>query len=180
MKEAEILVLLKERFQKNMQRHNSLNWDDVEDKLLNNNEKLKVLIRMEETGGEPDVIGVDSRTGEFIFCDCSRESPKARFNTCYDQEGENQRIKKKIYPKGNALSMAKDIGIELLTEDDYFYLQTLGEFDTKTSSWLRTPDDIRKKGGAIYGDHRFGRTFIYHNGAQSFYSSRGFRGTIKI
>ncbi len=180
MNENDILNILKKRFHENESRHIDVSWEEVENRLMHNIEKLKILIKMEYTLGEPDVIGKDEVTGEYIFCDCSKETPKSRTNICYDLKGEELRIKKEVFPSGNAITMAHEIGIDILTEDEYIYLQSLGEFDTKTSSWLKTPTEVREKGGAIFGDHRFGRTFIYHNSAQSFYSVRGFRGILRV
>lgn len=157
-----------------MQRHPVHKWQDVLSKFSENSQALKTLQQMEESGGEPDVIGNDAESGKFIYCDCSAESPVGRRSFCYDQEAwEKRKVNK---PSGTARGMAKDFGVQLLTEEMYFHLQSLGDFDLKTSSWLETPDSIRKKGGAIFGDKRFGRTFIYHNGADSYYGSRGFRG----
>ena len=174
----ELLRLLKARFEKNMNRHKGLEWDKVSSRLEANAEKLWSLDEMERTGGEPDVVGHDKKTGEYIFFDCSPESPKGRTGVCYDREALNSR--KEYKPKNNAMDLAAAMGIELLTEEQYQELQKLGEFDTKHSSWLKTPADIRKLGGAIFGDRRFGRVFIYHNGAQSYYSGRGFRGSLSI
>jgi len=173
----ELLDVLKERFDENMGRHEGLDWERIKRRLTP--EKLKVLKKMEDTGGEPDVVGYDKKTGEYIFMDCSPESPKGRRNTCYARVGQNEREKKGINPSGNAIDMAADMGIELLSEEEYRELQKLGEFDTKTSSWLKTPADIRKLGGAIFGDRRYNTVFKYHNSAPSFYSSRGFRGMVR-
>ena len=175
-----LLSTLAARFEKNMSRHEGLEWHNVQAKLDAHPEKLSSLNAMETTGGEPDVIGFDEKTGEYIFCDCSAESPASRRSICYDGAGEAERIKKKVYPGGNAIDLAAAMGIELLNEAQYRELQTLGEFDTKTSSWLQTPADIRQLGGAIFGDYRFGHVFVYHNGAQSFYSARGFRGLLRV
>ena len=174
----ELLSLLKARFEKNMNRHKGLEWDKVRGRLEANAEKLWSLDEMETTGGEPDVVGHDKKTGEYIFVDCSPESPKGRTGVCYDREALNSR--KEYKPKNSAMDLAATMGIELLTEEQYQELQKLGEFDTKHSSWLKTPADIRKLGGAIFGDRRFGRVFIYHNGAQSYYSGRGFRGSLSV
>ncbi|MBL0105422.1 MAG: DUF4256 domain-containing protein [Bacteroidetes bacterium] len=174
----ELLTTLKSRFQKSMPRHKGLDWSKVEAKLLANPEKLWSLNEMEKTGGEPDVIGFDKKSGEFIFCDCSPESPAGRRSFCYDYEAWNSRKEHK--PKNNAIDAAKEMGIELLNEEQYHDLQNLGVFDLKTSSWLRTPTDIRELGGAIFGDRRFNRVFVYHNGAESYYAARGFRGLLKI
>ena len=180
MSNEELLNILKNRFKANMNRHEGLEWVKVEERLKSNTEKLQYLYEMERTGGEPDVIGVDEKTSEYIFCDCSAETPIGRRNVCYDHEAEETRKKKGVYPEGNAMDMAAAMGIELLTEEQYRELQKLGEFDTKTSSWLKTPSDIRKLGGAIFGDRRYGHVFIYHNSAPSFYSARGFRGLLKV
>lgn len=174
----ELLVTLKNRFEKNTNRHKNIRWEEVVAKLETNPDKLWSLHEMEQTGGEPDVIGVDKKTGEFIFYDCSVESPKGRRSLCYDREALEARKEHK--PKNNAIDLANSIGIELLTEEEYRELQKFGEFDTKTSSWLKTPDDIRKLGGAIFGDFRYGTVFIYHNGVQSYYAGRGFRGKLKV
>ncbi len=173
-----LLKVLKERFQKNMNRHESLEWEKVEAKIKASREKLWSLNQMELTGGEPDVIGYDKKSGEYIFCDCSTESPKGRTSVCYDRKGLESRKEHK--PDNNAVDMAISMGIELLTEEQYRELQELGEFDNKTSSWIKTPDDIRKLGGALFGDRRFGHVFIYHNGAQSYYSVRAFRGLLRV
>lgn len=180
MSNEELLNILKNRFKANMNRHEGLEWVKVEERLKSNTEKLQSLYEMERTGGEPDVIGHDEKTSEYIFCDCSAETPIGRRNVCYDHESEETRKKKGVYPEGNAMDMAAAMGIELLTEEQYRELQKLGEFDTKTSSWLKTPSDIRKLGGAIFGDRRYGHVFIYHNSAPSFYSARGFRGLLKV
>lgn len=175
----ELFTTLKARFEENMNRHKDFEWTKVQDKLKNAGpEKLRSLSEMEQTGGEPDVVGYDEKTGEYIFYDCSEESPKGRRSVCYDREGLESR--KKYKPDNNAIDMAAEMGIELLTEEQYRELQKLGQFDTKTSSWLKTPDDVRNPGGAIFGDYRFGRVFIYHNGAQSYYASRGFRGSLRV
>lgn len=176
----ELLQSLQNRFEENMNRHKGLNWENIQKKLQANNEKLKTLVAMERTEGEPDVIDYDQATDTYIFCDCSAESPANRRSICYDQAGEDQRIKKGIHPGGNAIELAKAMGAELMNEEQYRKLQEVGEFDTKTSSWLQTPDDIRELGGAIFGDRRFNTVFIYHNGAESFYSARGFRGVVKL
>jgi hypothetical protein len=180
-RQEELLRILKVRFEKNINRHKDLEWAKVSAKLEANAEKLWSLNEMERTGGEPDVVGYDKTTGEFIFYDCSAESPRGRTNTCYDQEGQEAREKQGIHPGGgNALDMAADIGIEILTEEQYRQLQRLGNFDTKTSSWVSTPSDIRKLGGALFMDRRYNTVFVYHNGAQSFYSARGFRGSLRV
>jgi hypothetical protein len=175
---ADLLATLKERFEANMPRHKGLKWDDVAKRIDAHAKKLAVLAEMERTGGEPDVIGFDKKSGEFIFADCSPETPKGRRSVCYDRAAWESRKEHK--PATDAVSMAKDIGIEILTEDGYRELQTLVEFDLKTSSWVATPPEIRKLGGAIFCDRRFGRVFTYHNGAESYYAARGFRGTLKV
>jgi hypothetical protein len=174
----ELLGALKDRFEKNLNRHKGLEWAKVQAKLEANAEKLWSLNEMERTGGEPDVVGHDKKTGEYVFYDCSAESPKGRTSFCYDREALDSRKEHK--PKNSVVDMAAAMGIELLTEEQYFELQKLGEFDTKTSSWIATPADIRKLGGALYGDRRYGRVFIGHNGAQSYYNGRGFRGLLKV
>jgi hypothetical protein len=174
----ELLRALKARFEKNLNRHNGLEWAKVQAKLEVNAEKLWSLNEMERTGGEPDVVGYDKKTGEYVFYDCSAQSPKGRTSLCYDREALDSRKEHK--PKNNAMDMAAAIGIELLTEEEYQELQQLGEFDTKSSSWVKTPADIRKLGGALFGDRRFGRVFFYHNGAESYYSGRGFRGRLRV
>ncbi len=174
----EILQTLKTRFENNMERHKNLQWEKIEAKLKSDSEKLKVLNDMEITGGEPDVIGQDFQTGEFIFIDCSAESPKGRRSLCYDRDSLESRKNNK--PKNNAKDMAAQIGIELLTEDEYRKLQKLGKFDLKTSSWIETPAKIRKLGGAIFCDRRYDIVFTYHNGAESYYANRGFRGLLRV
>jgi hypothetical protein len=174
----ELLTTLKARFEKNMNRHKGLEWAKVQTKLEANTEKLWSLNEMEKTGGEPDVVGFDKKTGEYIFYDCSAESPKDRRSVCYD--GEALESRKENKPKNNALDMAAGMGIELLTEEQYRELQKLGNFDTKTSSWITTPSEIRKLGGAIFADYRFGRVFVYHNGAESYYAARAFRGSLRV
>jgi hypothetical protein len=176
----ELLEVLKARFEKNMNRHEGLEWAKVQAKLEANTEKLWSLNEMEKTGGEPDVVGHDKKIGEFIFDDCSAESPKGRRNVCYDREGQEAREKKGVHPNGNAIDMAATMGIEILTEEQYRELQKLGEFDTKTSSWVKTPTNIRKLGGAIFADRRYDHVFVYHNSAPSFYSARGFRGSLRV
>lgn len=175
-----LIQTLKVRFEKNMDRHKGFNWNDVREKLEAHPEKLWSLQEMERTGGEPDVTGQDARTGEYIFCDCSAESPKGRRSICYDHEGQEEREREGIHPKGNAIEMAHAIGIEILAENEYRELQKLGEFDLKTSSWVKTPSSIRKLGGALFCDRRYETVFLYHNGAQSFYAARGFRGLVKV
>jgi len=176
----ELLRVLKARFEKNMNRHKGLEWAEVLAKLEANTRKLWSLNEMERTGGEPDVVGHDKKAGEYIFYDCSAESPKGRRNVCYDREGQEAREKRGIHPEGNAVDMAAAMGIELLTEEQYRELQKLGNYDTKTSSWLKTPSDIRKLGGAIFADRRYGNVFVYHNSAPTFYSSRAFRGSLRV
>jgi len=173
-----LLSALKARFEKNMNRHKGLEWAKVQAKLEANAEKLWSLHEMERTGGEPDVIDNDKKTGEYIFYDCSAESPKDRRSLCYDRAALEARKENK--PKNNAIDMAAAMGIELLTEEQYRELQKLGEFDTKTSSWVQTPADIRKSGGALFCDRRYGNVFLYHNGAESYYAARGFRGSLKV
>ncbi|NLG82668.1 MAG: DUF4256 domain-containing protein [Bacilli bacterium] len=177
MKE-ELLTTLKVRFLNNMNRHEGLKWEEVEKRLEADPEKLWALYNMEQTGGEPDVILYDAEKDEYIFCDCAKETPKGRVNTCYDEEARIKR--KKFPPEQSALGLAEAWGIELMTETEYRYLQSLGEFDTKTSSWLKTPDSIRKLGGAIFGDRRYNTVFVYHNGADSYYAVRGFRGILRV
>lgn len=176
--QKELLDVLKARFEKHMDRHVGLEWIHLHAKLVANPEKLWSLFEMERTGGEPDVIGHDTKTDEYTFFDCSAESPKGRVAVCYDREGLESRKEHK--PANNALDMAAAMGIELLTQEQYRELQSLGCFDTKTSSWVQTPADIRRLGGALFGDRRFGHVFIYHNGAQSYYSTRAFRGSLMV
>ena len=173
-----LLKILKSRFGKYMNRHKDIRWIEVQAKIATSPDKLWSLNEMEKTGGEPDVIGFDEAMKEYIFCDCSEESPKGRRSICYDREGLESRKEHK--PENNAVDMAAVIGIELLTEDQYRKLQELGEFDTKTSSWIKTPSEIRKLGGAIFGDRRYDRVFVYHNGAESYYGVRGFRGLLRV
>ncbi len=175
---AVLLHTLKTRFEGNMHRHPGLEWFKVQAKLEADPVKIWSLHVMEETGGEPDVTGCDKETGEYLFCDCSAESPKGRRSVCYDPEALESR--KEYKPQHSALGMAAEMGIELLTEEQYGDLQLLGHFDTKTSSWLKTPESIRKLGGAIFGDKRYGRAFISHNGAESYYAARGFRGLLRV
>ena len=177
-RQEELLRTLKERFEKNMNRHNGIEWAEVHAKLEANTEKLWSLNEMEVTGGEPDVVGWDKETGEYIFCDCSAESPKGRRSLCYDRKAQESRKKHK--PENNAIDMATAIGIELLTEEEYRELQKLENFDMKTSSWVKTPDNIRKLGGAIFCDCRYDTVFMYHNGADSYYAARGFRGLLRV
>lgn len=174
----ELLHTLKVRFGKNMDRHKSIEWAKVEERLVARPEKLWVLDEMEVTGGEPDVVDYDKKTGEYIFYDCSAESPKGRRSICYDLEGLESR--KEHQPENNAVDMAATMGVELLTEEQYRFLQQLGKFDTKTSSWIVSPPEIRKLGGALFGDRRYDHVFVYHNGAQSYYAARAFRGLLKV
>ena len=174
----ELLKILKARFEKNMNRHKGLEWAKIQPKLEANPDKLWSLNEMERTDGEPDVVGHDKKTGELIFYDCSAESPKGRRSVCYDREGQESRKEHK--PKDNAIDMAAAMGIELLTEAQYRELQQLGNFDTKTSSWVKTPSNIRKLGGALFCDRRYDHVFVYHNGAQSYYAARGFRGSLRV
>jgi hypothetical protein len=174
----ELLGRLKARFEQNVSRHRDLEWAQVQARLEAHPDKLRSLAEMERTGGEPDVVGRDPATGEFIFCDCSAESPAGRRNLCYDREGQEAR--KTARPEDNALDMAAAMGIELLSEEQYRKLQELGSFDTKTSSWIRTPADIRRLGGALFADRRYGHVFIYHNSAPSYYAARGFRGLLRV
>jgi hypothetical protein len=176
--QKELLELLQTRFEKNMNRHKGIEWAKVHAKLIDNAQKLWSLSEMEKTGGEPDVIGFDKKTNEYIFCDCSPESPAGRRSFCYDAEALKSRKENK--PKNSAVAMAEAIGIELLTEEHYRELQTLGKFDLKTSSWVKTPDAIRKLGGAIFCDRRYDTVFMYHNGAESYYAARGFRGLLRV
>ncbi|MFZ6052528.1 DUF4256 domain-containing protein [Halocola ammonii] len=176
--QAALLKTLEQRFEKNIDRHDNLSWLDIQKKLEANPKKLWSLSKMEETGGEPDVVALGESGDEITFVDCSRESPKGRRSVCYDRDALESR--KKFKPKTSAEEMAMEMGVEMLSEEQYFDLQKLGEFDTKTSSWLKTPDEVRELGGAIFGDYRFGRVFIYHNGAESYYGARGFRGILKI
>lgn len=176
--QEELFSVLKARFEKNMERHKGIAWDKVKAKLEANPEKLSSLNEMEITGGEPDVVGYDKKTGDYIFYDCSAESPKGRRNVCYDHEALNSRKEHK--PKDSAINMAANMGIEILTEEEYRELQKLGEFDLKTSSWVKTPSDIRKLKGALFCDRRYNKVFLYHNGAESYYAARGFRGSLKV
>jgi len=174
----ELLKTLETRFTKNPARHGGMRWDAVKAKLLANPEKLWSLDSMERTGGEPDVIGYDASTGEYLFADCSVETPAGRRSVCYDREGLDSRKEHK--PEASAMDLAAEMGIELLTEEEYLELQKVGDFDNKTSSWLRTPQDFRRHGSALFGDRRHGRVFIYQNGAQSYYKVRGFRGLLRV
>ena len=173
-----LLSTLKARFEKNMNRHHDLQWPAVQARLEANPDKLWSLQEMERTGGEPDVVGHDRKTGEYLFYDCAAESPKGRRSVCYDREALESRKEHK--PKDSAMNMAAAMGIEMLTEEQYRELQTLGEFDTKTSSWVKTPPEIRKRGGAIFCDRRYDHVFTYHNGAESYYGARAFRGALKV
>lgn len=175
---TELLGILETRFEKNMPRHKGLKWADVQARLEKQPEKLWSLQQMEDTGGEPDVISYDKKTGEFTFCDCSAESPKGRRSLCYDAAALASRKEHK--PADSALNLAEEMGIELLNEEEYRVLQQLGNFDLKTSSWLLTPQAIRERGGAIFGDRRYDTVFIYHNGAESYYAARGFRGSLRV
>jgi hypothetical protein len=175
-----LLETLQDRFENNMNRHRVMEWAKVRAKLEARPEKLQSLHAMESTGGEPDVVGYDEQTGEHIFYDCSEQSPQGRRSICYDREGQEAREKKGVHPAGNALDLAAAMGIELLTEEEYRALQELGEFDTKTESWLKTPAAIRDLGGALFGDRRYDHVFVFHNSAPSFYAARGFRGSLKV
>jgi hypothetical protein len=174
----ELLKTLRARFEKNVKRHKGLDWAGVQAKLEANAEKLWSLSEMESTGGEPDVVGHDKKSGEYIFYDCSAESPKGRRSICYDREALDARKENK--PKDSAVDIATAMGVELLTEEEYRELQKLGEFDLKTSSWVKTPAEIRKRGGALYCDRRYDHVFLYHNGADSYYAARGFRGSLRV
>lgn len=178
MSNAELLQVLQGRFEKNMNRHAGLEWSKVQAKLEANPEKLGSLSEMERTGGEPDVVGYDEASGEYVFMDCSAESPKGRRSVCYDREALESRKEHK--PANSAMDMVAAMGIELLTEEQYRELQKLGNFNMKTSSWLKTPSDIRKLGGAVFADYRYGHVFVYHNGAESYYAARGFRGSLRV
>ena len=178
MTSDEILSVLETRFEQNPQRHEGLKWNSIVEKLQANPKKLTILQKMEDSGGEPDVVVFDEKSDEYLFMDCAPESPKERRSLCYDKAALDKRKENK--PKNNALDAAAEIGIELLDEAQYRYLQTLGKFDTKTSSWLKTPENIRHLGGAIFGDYRYGTVFIYHNGADSYYAARGFRGILRV
>jgi hypothetical protein len=176
----ELLKTLQARFEKNMSRHKGLKWSKIQAKLEAQPGKLSSLYAMESSGGEPDVVGYEQKTDEYIFYDCSEQSPIGRRSICYDREAQAAREKKGVYPAGNAVDIAVAMGIELLDEDQYRGLQELGEFDTRTESWIKTPADIRKLGGAIFADRRYGRVFVFHNSAPSFYAARGFRGLLKV
>jgi hypothetical protein len=175
---AQLLALLETRFEKNLRRHKGLEWAGVKGRLESREEKLWSLSEMERTGGEPDVVAHDKKSGEYLFFDCSPQSPAGRTSVCYDREALDSRKEHK--PKDNAADMAAAMGIELLSEEQYRELQRLGEFDTKSSSWIKAPPDIRKLGGALFGDRRYDHVFVYHNGAQSYYSGRGFRGVLRV
>lgn len=175
---AELINTLSQRFEKNMDRHPGMKWDDVAARLESDSSKLWSLDDMEATGGEPDVVGYDDQSKEYIFVDCAAESPKGRRSICYDPEALESRKEHK--PAHSALGMAREMGIEILTEEEYRNLQKLGKFDTKTSSWIRTPENIRKLGGALFCDYRYGTVFTYHNGAESYYGARGFRGSLRV
>jgi len=177
-KKQELLNTLKMRFEKNKNRHQNINWLDVQTKLESNPQKLQSLFLMEETGGEPDLIGIDEQSNEYLFVDCSSESPKGRRSLCYDREALDSR--KEYKPENSVLDCAAEMGIELLNEEQYRTLQSFGKFDTKTSSWIKTPDSIRKLGGAIFADYRYNTIFVYHNGASSYYATRGFRGVLRV
>ncbi len=179
-KEEDLLKMFKQRFEKNNQRHKGLEWDKIQSRLEKHPEKLLSLYLMEQTGGEPDVVGYEKTTDEYIFYDCSPQSPSGRRSICYDQKGLAEREKKGVFPAGSAVGLAETMGIELLTEEEYRKLQELGEFDTKSESWLKTPEEVRKLGGGIFGDRRYNRVFVFHNSAPSFYAGRGFRGTLKV
>jgi hypothetical protein len=174
----ELIETLKFRFEKNMNRHPDVKWEQVLEKLSNSINKVLSLKEMEQTGGDPDVVGFDKETNEYIFFDCSEESPIGRRNVCYDQEALES--KKKFKPGNSAVGMAKEMGIDILNEEEYRYLQKLGQFDLKTSSWIKTPNEIRILGGAVFGDRRYDNVFIYHNGADSYYGVRGFRGSLRV
>jgi predicted type IV restriction endonuclease len=175
---SRLIETLKSRFVNNIDRHKNIEWEKVQRKLESNAEKLWALNEMESTGGEPDVVGMDIDTGEYIFYDCSAESPKGRRSVCYDSEALEAR--KEFKPKNSAIGMARDMGIEILSEEQYRYLQQLGKFDTKTSSWIKTPAEIRELGGALFCDFRYNTVFVYHNGAESYYAARGFRGALRV
>jgi hypothetical protein len=174
----ELISVLKSRFEKNMSRHKGMEWGKIQEKLEANPEKLITLDQMEETGGEPDVVEYDKKSGEYIFVDCAPESPKERRSLCYDHEALLSRKEHK--PKSSAMEMAESMGVDLLTEEQYRRLQELGKFDTKTSSWIHTPADVRELGGALFCDRRYNKVFVYHNGAESYYAARGFRGSLRV
>ncbi|TKB97494.1 DUF4256 domain-containing protein [Pedobacter cryotolerans] len=174
----QLLATLKARFEKNMNRHVDLVWEDIQANLVANADKLWILDSMEETGGEPDVVGLDEKTGAYLFFDCAAETPKGRRSLCYDAEALAARKEHK--PANSAINLASEMGIEVLNEEQYRYLQQFGKFDTKTSSWIKTPDEIRKLGGALFCDYRYGTVFVYHNGAESYYGARAFRGCLRV
>ncbi|MES2448915.1 MAG: DUF4256 domain-containing protein [Bacteroidota bacterium] len=174
----QLLAKLKSRFEKNMNRHVDLIWEDIQAKIIANPDKLWILDSMEETGGEPDVVGLDKKTGAYLFFDCAAETPKGRRSLCYDAEALAARKEHK--PANSAINLASEMGIEVLNEEQYRYLQQFGKFDTKTSSWIKTPDEIRKLGGALFCDYRYGTVFVYHNGAESYYGARAFRGCLRV
>lgn len=180
MQYKNLLKTLEDRFNNNMQRHDGIKWEDVQKKLLANPDKLDSLQQMEATGGEPDVVVFDSDVDGYLFIDCSKETPAGRRNITYDEEAKDKRVKKGVIPQGSALGLAAEMGIEILSEVQYHELQMIEDFDLKTSSWLKTPKEIRKLGGAIFGDKRYDFVFVYHNGADSFYSARGFRGFLVV
>ena len=177
-RQEDLFQILKARFEKNMSRHKGLKWPEVQTRLEENPGKLWSLNEMEETGGEPDVVDFDKKTSEYLFYDCAPETPKGRRSICYDTEALESRKEHK--PTNSAIGLAEEMGIEILTEEQYCALQKLGKFDTKTSSWIKTPDDIRERGGAIFADYRYGHVFVYHNGAESYYGGRGFRGLLRV
>jgi hypothetical protein len=176
--QSELLAILKKRFEKNLNRHSDIEWSKVQEKLEADSNKLWSLNEMERTEGEPDVVGFDNETNKYIFFDCATESPKGRRSLCYDKEALEAR--KEFKPENNVIDMANSMGIEILSEDEYRFLQTLGKFDLKTSSWIKTPAEIRKLGGALFADFRYETVFVYHNGAQSYYAARGFRGSLQV
>jgi hypothetical protein len=176
----DLLKTLQVRFEKNMNRHQGHEWAEMQARLEAHPDRLSSLHAMESTGGEPDVVGYDEEAGEYLFCDCSAQSPKGRRSVCYDGEAQEEREKKGVHPAGNAVDLAAAMGIELLNEEQYRDLQELGEFDTTTSSWVRTPTDIRELGGALFCDRRYDTVFVYHNSAPSFYAARGFRGSLRV
>ncbi len=177
-KKNKLFELLRNRFDKKSDRHQGLSWDDIQNKLEKSENKIWSLNQMEETGGEPDVIGYDKKSDEYLFFDCSVESPSGRRSLCYDNDALNKR--KSAKPRNSALGLAAEMGVDVLNEEQYYELQKLGNFDTKTSSWIYTPSEIRLLGGAIFGDYRFGKVFIYHNGVESYYGGRGFRGLLRV
>lgn len=180
LEKEKLLQTLRTRFENNPDRHPGLSWTEIQAKLEGNPEKISSLQAMENTGGEPDVVGYDPKTGQYLFYDCAAQSPTGRVKICYDGEAQEEREKKGVHPAGNALDLAAAMGVELLDEEQYRALQELGEFDTTTSSWIATPPEIRKLGGALFADRRYNQVFIYHNSAPSFYSSRGFRGCLRV